>query len=185
MAFRWDNIEILRAIDRIQGETYHGGPIRGMSGLQLMEQVSGKAAVDQRLTRGFVQEIHIARDLGLLAFRVQGDFRPGQPDTDPDWYVRTCGISRSLSLGRTGRVAGRLPSLSLTWPRTTAVRLATSSSGRSLRRSPGSTPWTRSPFSSRRRESLLRRCRSPRGRGPATRTRSWLHCGGGDRRAAG
>ncbi len=88
MAFRWDNIEILRAIDRIQGETYHGGPIRSMSGLQLMEQVSGKMAADQQLTRGFVQEIHIARDLGLLAFRVQGDFRPGQPDADPHWYVQ-------------------------------------------------------------------------------------------------
>lgn len=88
MALRWDNIEILRAIDRIQSETYHGGPIRSMSGLQLMEQVTGQAAAEQQITRGFVQELHITRDLGLLTFRVQGDFLPSQPDTDPHWYVQ-------------------------------------------------------------------------------------------------
>jgi hypothetical protein len=80
MAFRSDNIEILRAIDRIQGETYRGGPMRSMSGLQLMEQVNGKMVAEQQLMRGFVQELHIARDLGMLTFRVQGDFRPSQPD---------------------------------------------------------------------------------------------------------
>jgi uncharacterized protein (TIGR02391 family) len=88
MALRWDNIEILRAIDRIQGETYHGGLIRSMSGLQLMEQVLGKTVAEQQVTRGFVQELHITRDLGLLTFRVQGDFIPSQPDSDPHWYVQ-------------------------------------------------------------------------------------------------
>jgi hypothetical protein len=29
---RWDNIEILQAIDRIQQETDRGGPIRSMNG---------------------------------------------------------------------------------------------------------------------------------------------------------
>jgi uncharacterized protein (TIGR02391 family) len=88
MPFRWDNFEILRTIDRIQGETCHGGPIRSMSGLELMEQVGGKTVAGQGVTAGFVQELHIARDLGLLTFRVQGDFRQGEPETNPHWYVQ-------------------------------------------------------------------------------------------------
>lgn len=88
MAFRWDNIEILRAIDRIQNETYHGGPISGMSGLQLLEQVSGQRVADQQLARGFVQELHIACDLGLLTFRVQGNIRMGERETNPHSYVQ-------------------------------------------------------------------------------------------------
>ena len=89
MSFRWDNIEILRAIDRIQGDTYQGGPIRSMSGLQLMEQVGGGTVADQRVTGGFVQELHIARDLGLLTFRVQGGFQRNEPETNPHWYVQS------------------------------------------------------------------------------------------------
>lgn len=52
MVLRWDNVEILQAIDRIQGETYRGGPIRSMSGLQLLEQVSGQMVAEQQLIRG-------------------------------------------------------------------------------------------------------------------------------------
>ncbi len=88
MSFRWDNIEILRAIDRIQGDTYHGGPIQGMSGLQLMEEVNGTTAADQQVTDGFVQELRTARDLGLLTFRVRGNFGQGEPTTNPHWYVQ-------------------------------------------------------------------------------------------------
>jgi hypothetical protein len=45
MSFLWDNIKILRAIDRIQGDTDHGGPIQGVSGLQLMEEFVGACAM--------------------------------------------------------------------------------------------------------------------------------------------
>lgn len=45
MSFRWDNIEILRAISRIRGVRYYGGSIQGMSGLQLMEKFAGVYAV--------------------------------------------------------------------------------------------------------------------------------------------
>ena len=69
MADRWDNIEILQAIDRKQQETYRGGPMRGVHGLYLMEQITGSMPHDQQLMRGFVQELHIARDMGLLTFR--------------------------------------------------------------------------------------------------------------------
>ena len=41
VASRWDNIEILQAIDRVQRETYRGGPIRSMNGFYLMEQIEG------------------------------------------------------------------------------------------------------------------------------------------------
>ncbi len=44
MTARWDNIEILRAIDRIQQERYAGGVIRASNGMYLM--------VDQWLTGG-------------------------------------------------------------------------------------------------------------------------------------
>lgn len=45
MSFLWDNIEILQAIDRIQCDTGHGGPIQGVSGLHLMEELPGACAV--------------------------------------------------------------------------------------------------------------------------------------------
>jgi len=89
MSSRWDNIEILQAIDRIQRETYSGGPIRSMHGLNLMEQISGRFAHEPQLVRGFVQELHISRDLGLLTFRVQHDPRPNLADADPNWYLQT------------------------------------------------------------------------------------------------
>jgi len=110
VVLRWDNIEILQAIDRIQGETYRGGPIRSMSGLQLMEQVNGKMVAEQQLMRGFVQELHIARDLGLLTFRVQGDFRPTQPDTDPNWYLQNL-WDFALTVTGQDRARGRMLAL--------------------------------------------------------------------------
>ncbi len=89
MADRWDNIEILRAIDRRQQETYRGGPMRGVNGLHLMEQITGVMVHEPQLVRGFVQELHIARDLGLLTFKVQADPRPNLADADPNWYLQT------------------------------------------------------------------------------------------------
>jgi hypothetical protein len=89
MADRWDNIEILQAIDRRQQETYRGGPMRGVHGLYLMEQITGSMPHDQQLMRGFVQELHITRDMGLLTFRTQPDSRPNLADTDPNWYLQT------------------------------------------------------------------------------------------------
>jgi hypothetical protein len=89
MVDRWDNIEILRAADRMQRETYHGGPMQGVNGLYLMEQIAGVMVHEHQLVRGFVQELHIARDLGLLVFKVQPDPRPNVADADPYWYLQT------------------------------------------------------------------------------------------------
>ncbi len=89
MVERWDNIEILQAIDRYQQETYRGGPLTGVNGLQLMERVAGSMVVDQPLLRGFVQELHIAANCGFLTFKIQPDPRPNIADADPHWYLQT------------------------------------------------------------------------------------------------
>jgi uncharacterized protein (TIGR02391 family) len=86
VADRWDNIDILRGIDRLQQETYRGGPA-GVNGLNLMQQLSGSYAQDQ--IRGFIQELHIARDLGLLSFDVQPSPQPNLADANPNWYAQT------------------------------------------------------------------------------------------------
>jgi hypothetical protein len=81
---RWDNIDILRGIDRWQQETYHGGPLRGVNGRLLMERLTGSYVHDQQQARGFIQELDIARQLGLLTFDVQ----PGLANADPSVYVQ-------------------------------------------------------------------------------------------------
>jgi uncharacterized protein (TIGR02391 family) len=89
MTGRWDDIEILRAIDGYQQETYGGGPLRGVDGLHLMERIAGSFVVDQQRIRGFVQELLIAADSALLTFKVQPDPRPNLPDADPNWFLQT------------------------------------------------------------------------------------------------
>jgi uncharacterized protein (TIGR02391 family) len=89
MPVRWDNIEILQAIDRIQREVYGGGPISTGSGLWLMEQITGSPVSEYQQWRGFVQELHIARDAGLLTFKVKPDPTPNLPDANPHWYLQT------------------------------------------------------------------------------------------------
>lgn len=88
MAARWDNIEILQAIDRIQ-EQYDGGPVRVGHGLWLMEQINGAPVFEHQRWRGFVQELHIARDCGLLTFKAQPNPRPNLADADPYYYLQT------------------------------------------------------------------------------------------------
>ncbi len=51
MTGRWDNIEILQAIARKQQETYGGGPMRGVNGLHLMEQIAGRIVHEPQLIR--------------------------------------------------------------------------------------------------------------------------------------
>jgi uncharacterized protein (TIGR02391 family) len=107
VADRWDNIEILQAIDRKQQEIYRGGPLRGVHGLHLMEQITGSVPHDHQQMRGFVQELHIARDLGLLTFRTQPDPRPNLADTDPNWYLQTVS-DFALTVDGQDRARGRM-----------------------------------------------------------------------------
>ena len=143
MVDRWDNIEILQAIDRRQQETYRGGPMRGVNGLHQMEQISGVMVHEPQLVRDFVQELQIARDLGLLTFKVQADPRPNLADADPNWYLQTVS-DFALTVEGQDRARGRMVVQPLPIPlRTTGARSATSPSGKSQRRSPGSTRRTR------------------------------------------
>jgi hypothetical protein len=48
MRKRWDNIEILHAIDRIQ-ERYGGGPVTGMNGMYLMDEINGGQVTEPNL----------------------------------------------------------------------------------------------------------------------------------------
>jgi uncharacterized protein (TIGR02391 family) len=107
MLDRWDNIEILQAIDRRQQDTYRGGPLSGVNGLYLMEQITGSMAHDRQLMRGFVQELHIAHDLGLLTFKVQADPRPNLADADPNWYLQTIS-DFALTVEGQDRTRGRI-----------------------------------------------------------------------------
>lgn len=107
MVDRWDNIEILQGIDRRQQETYRGGPMRGVNGLYLMEQITGVMVHEPQLVRGFVQELHIARDLGLLSFNVQADPRPNLADADPNWYLQTIS-DFALTVEGQDRARGRM-----------------------------------------------------------------------------
>lgn len=107
MVDRWDNIEILQGIDRRQQETYRGGPMRDVNGLYLMEQITGVMVHEPQLVRGFVQELHIARDLGLLSFNVQADPRPNLADADPNWYLQTIS-DFALTVEGQDRARGRM-----------------------------------------------------------------------------
>jgi hypothetical protein len=88
MITRWDNIEIVQEIDRMQKELRSGGPLQGVSGMELMHRVGGPHIQEHQLVRGFVQELHIARDIGLLTFRIQSDVQPGFVDTQPYQYLQ-------------------------------------------------------------------------------------------------
>jgi uncharacterized protein (TIGR02391 family) len=107
MADRWDNIDILRGIDRYQQETYHGGPLQTVNGLLLMQYLTGTYVHDQQRVRGFIQELHIARDLGLLIFDVEASPRANLADADPNAYVQA--ISNfALTVEGQDRARGRI-----------------------------------------------------------------------------
>jgi uncharacterized protein (TIGR02391 family) len=89
VADRWDNIDILRGIDRYQQETYHGGPLQTVNGMLLMQHLTGAYVHDRQQVRGFIQELHIARDLRLLTFDIEPSPRANLVDADPNAYVQT------------------------------------------------------------------------------------------------
>jgi uncharacterized protein (TIGR02391 family) len=65
---RWDNTEILRAVDKHQ-ESVGGGAVRGLNGCRLMDEVAAKQVMDDKLVRGFLQELEILAAEGYLTFR--------------------------------------------------------------------------------------------------------------------
>jgi hypothetical protein len=108
MPKRWDDIEILQAIDRHQKQSA-GAPAWHLDGLRLMEEIAGRPVSEDHRWRGFVQELYNARDAGLLTFHV--DTAPGgqppQPDSNPHYYLQQ--IRRfALTVAGQDRARGRL-----------------------------------------------------------------------------
>jgi hypothetical protein len=96
---RWDDIAILREVDRLQ-LLYGGGPLIN-SALDLMNSVAGSNVTDHGLIRGFVQELHNACDGGFLTFQVHDYHGPrADPDGNPHYYLQQV---RDLSLTAAGR----------------------------------------------------------------------------------
>lgn len=106
MADYWDNVEILRAIDIWQQETYKGGPLRGVSGLEVMRRLIGSYAPDRM--RGLIQELHICALSGLLTFTVQRDpYRPNLAEADPNYYLQAIS-DFALTVEGQDRARGRM-----------------------------------------------------------------------------
>ena len=107
MADYWDNIEILRAIDSWQQETYKGGPLQSVDGLSLMQRVLGASHQVDRM-RGLVQELHICAAAGLLTFEVRHDpYRPNLANADPCQYLQTLS-GFALTVEGQDRARGRM-----------------------------------------------------------------------------
>jgi uncharacterized protein (TIGR02391 family) len=88
MADYWDNLQILREIDRWQQETYKGGSLSTVNGLELMHRLLGSYQVDRM--RGLIQELQICAACGLLTFKVRPDpYRPDVATADPNSYLQT------------------------------------------------------------------------------------------------
>jgi hypothetical protein len=86
---RWDDIEILQAIDRIEEQS--GGTELWMDGRLLMEDVAGGHVAEDQRDRGFVRELFNLQVGGYLTFRVDSDLTWAQT------VRRTSGCSGSRS----------------------------------------------------------------------------------------
>lgn len=68
MPIHWDNISILQAVDRHQ-ERFGGGAAWGVNGCALMDEIAGQQVTDDKLVRGFLQELEILAAENYLTFR--------------------------------------------------------------------------------------------------------------------
>jgi uncharacterized protein (TIGR02391 family) len=105
---RWDDIEILRRIDHHQSQ-HGGGELWSLNGMQLMDELAGRAVSEERLHRGFLQELHNLRDGGHLRFTVDTMVGGQPPDaaSNPHYYLQQV---RRFALTTPGqdRARGRL-----------------------------------------------------------------------------
>jgi hypothetical protein len=102
---RFDDIDIVQAIDRHEGAS-NGAPLWGLDGRILMEELAGGLVADSVVHNGFVKEIHMLRDCGLLTFNVHsgpGDVPPN-PDQNAYYYLQQV---HSFALTVTGRDRAR------------------------------------------------------------------------------
>jgi hypothetical protein len=105
MAGRWDDIEILQAIDRIQQQN-DGRPL-WQSGYDLMNEIAGVFAVEPHRMPGFLQELLIASQGGLLTFSVSDSNHPAVRPQDANLYLQHIrGIA--LTVAGQDRARGRV-----------------------------------------------------------------------------
>ena len=67
MPRQWDNIELLRAVDRLQKDA-GGSELWSCTGWQLMEHLRGDRVSDHQEASGFLRELEIARDADLISY---------------------------------------------------------------------------------------------------------------------
>lgn len=65
---RWDNFVILQTIDRHQ-DRFGGAAVWGVNGCQLMDEIAGQQVTDDKLVRGFLQELEILAAEEYLTLR--------------------------------------------------------------------------------------------------------------------
>lgn len=99
---RWDDLQILSAIDEHEGSV---GPVT--DGLRLMDQCrAGKQPDYQKDPPSFAHELQIARSVGLIEFEVVA-FAPADPRTDAYQWLQQLRDIRLTIAGR-DRARGRI-----------------------------------------------------------------------------
>jgi hypothetical protein len=102
----WDNLTILRAIDDLQ-TTHGGGRAWSSNGLQLMIDIGGRGVeADPQNCAGFLQELRICCDGGLLTFELQRMAGADPPSLDGDPHYVLQQVSR-FALTVTGQDRAR------------------------------------------------------------------------------
>jgi len=101
MRTRWDDIEVLRAIDGLQEQ--HGGDPVWLSGREVMNGIAGSWVTEPELISGFAYELDLARNAALLTFEVS-DHAAGHRTQNTDFYLQNV---RKLALTISGRDRAR------------------------------------------------------------------------------
>jgi hypothetical protein len=101
MRTRWDDIEILRAIDALQDQL-GGGPVSA-SGWEVMNGIAGSWVTDAALISVFASEMDLARAAGLLTFEIK-DNAAAYRTQNTGFYLQNV---RNLALTIAGRDRAR------------------------------------------------------------------------------
>jgi uncharacterized protein (TIGR02391 family) len=109
---RWDDIEILKVIDRHQ-EQHGGGELLSPNGMDLMHQIAGGLVGEDHRHRGFVRELLNLQDGRFLTFRVDSyGAAPPRPDSNPHLWlqqVRRFALTTAGQDRARGRIVFRPP----------------------------------------------------------------------------
>jgi hypothetical protein len=97
-ATRWDDIEILQTIDRLQEQM--DGRLLYQSGYDLAKEVTGTQWVDPERMPGFINELHLAYQVGHIIMRLADNVQP----SNASYYLQQI---RDISLTTEGRDRAR------------------------------------------------------------------------------